>query len=156
MSYINISKNMKGVHINWENNKIFPEYKYNSGPYVSQKRINKAIKIVIAILNEEEEKIKKGFKNLANKKYKGQNKTIKFNFDLAKKKVQNTKLSKNTDLIHGESNYYQIWISSNKLSDDELVGTILHESLHYIATFDNNEICEKDEHYVMSKLGDDC
>ena len=53
-------------------------------------------------------------------------------------------------------NFYKIWISSNKLSDDELVGTILHESLHYLVTFNGNDICEKDEHQVMAKLGDDC
>jgi len=156
MSYKKIAKEMKGVHINWENGKIFPKYKYNSGPHVSQKRINKAIKIVLAILEDEEEKIKKEFKRFAEKRYKGKNVRVNFSFNTAKDKVKNTTVSKEDEDLHGEASFYKIWISSNKLSDDELVGTILHESLHYIATFNGNEICEKDEHIVMAKLGDDC
>ena len=42
----------------------------------------------------------------------------------------------------------------NKLSDAHLIGAILHESLHYLARFNNKEICEKDEHYVMELLGE--
>ena len=37
MSDKKIAKEMKGVHINWEHGKIFPKYKYNSGPHVSIK-----------------------------------------------------------------------------------------------------------------------
>ena len=156
MSYKIIAKKIKGVHINWENGKIFPKYKYNSGSHVSQKRINKAIKIVLAILEDEEESIKKAFKKFAEKRYKGKNIRVNFSFNTAKDKVKNTRLGKEDEDLHGEASFYKIWISSNKLSDDELVGTILHESLHYIATFNGNEICEKDEHIVMAKLGDDC
>lgn len=156
MKYKKLAKEMKGIHIKWEDGKIFPKYKYVSGSHVSQKRINKAKKIVLSILEEEENKIRKEFKNLLEKKFKGKYKSLKINFKLAKEKIKSAKLSKESDGLHGESNYYQIWISSNKLSDDELVGTMLHESLHFISTYDRNEICEKDEHYVMAKLGDDC
>ena len=42
------------------------------------------------------------------------------------------------------------------MNDTYLLGTMLHESLHYICTFNGKDICSKDEHYVMSLLGDDC
>ena len=34
------------------------------------------------------------------------------------------------------------------------MGTILHEALHYLCTFNGKDICEKDEHYVMELLGE--
>ena len=147
---------MKGVHIIWDNNKIFPKYKYNSGSEVSQRRINKAVKIVLNIIESEKEKIKKAFKELASKKHKDKKIKIEYDFESSIERIKNTRVSKDSDDIHGESDFYTIWISANKLSDDELVGAILHESLHYLATFNGKDICQKDEHYVMRLLGDDC
>ena len=83
MSYKKLAKEMKGIHIIWDRTgKIFPKYKYNSGPYVSQKRINKAIKIVLAILEDEEETIKKAFKQFAERRYKGKNVRVNFTFNM--------------------------------------------------------------------------
>ena len=56
MNYKKIASNIKGMHVLWKDNKIFPNYTFNSGSYVSQKRINKAIKVVVKILEEEENK----------------------------------------------------------------------------------------------------
>ena len=155
MKYKKLSKEFKGMHIVWKDKKIFPDYKFNSGSRVSQRRINRAAKIVIQLLDEEEEKIKKAFKELADKKYKGKKLKINYDFKSAKNRVQNAKVNKESDTVDGESDYDQIWINSNKLSDDELVGVLLHESLHYLTTFNNKEICEKDEHYVMKLLGEE-
>ena len=155
MKYKKLSSQIKGMHVIWDSNKLFPDYKFNSGSRVSQRRINRAIKIVVSILEEEEEKIKKAFRELANKKYKDKKITIKYDFKSAKKRVLNAKVNKASDTVDGESDYEQIWINSNKLGDDELIGILLHESLHYLATFNNKEICEKDEHYVMKILGEE-
>ncbi len=156
MSYKKFSSELKGIHITWDNNKIFPLYKNTSGSEVSQRRINKVIKIVLKILEEEENKIKKAFKELANKKYKDKKINIEYNFNSSIERIKNTKVSNSNEDLYGESDFDTIWISANKLSDDHLVGTILHESLHYLATFNKNDICEKDEHYVMRLLGEDC
>ena len=155
MKYRKLSSEIKGMHIVWKDRKIFPDYKFNSGSRVSQRRINRAAKIVIQLLDEEEERIKKAFKELADKKYKGKKITINYDFKSAKYRVQNAKVNKESDTVDGESDYDQIWINSNKLSDDELVGVLLHESLHYLTTFNNKDICEKDEHYVMKLLGEE-
>jgi hypothetical protein len=154
MNYRKIASNIKGMHVIWKDNKIFPDYTFNSGSYVSQKRINKAIRVVVKILEDEENKIKKAFKELANKKYKGKKITINFDFKSSIERVKNAKVNKESDLVDGESDYYQIWINSNQTSDDLLIGVLLHESLHYLATFNNKDICEKDEHYVMGLLGE--
>ena len=59
---------IKGVYLNWEDNNVFPEYKYNSGPIVSSKILRRAKKIVIEILTNERKKIENGFK-LLTKRY---------------------------------------------------------------------------------------
>ena len=56
--------------------------------------------------------------------------------------------------IYGESDGVQIWISSVKMSNEALIGTILHESLHNICTINDKDICEKDEHAIMVSLGE--
>ena len=54
MNYKKLASSIKGMHVLWKNDKVFPDYKFKSGSYVSQKRINRAIKVVKKILEEEE------------------------------------------------------------------------------------------------------
>lgn len=154
MNYKKLASGIKGMHVIWKDGNIFPDYTFNSGSHVSQKRINKAIKVVVKILEDEENKIKRAFKELANKKYKGKKINIDFDFKSSINRVKNAKVNKESDFVDGESDYEQIWINSNKMSDDLLIGVLLHESLHYLTTFNNKDICEKDEHYVMGLLGE--
>lgn len=146
---------MKGVYLKWENTNVFPEYKYNSGPIVSSKILRRAKKIVIEILKNERNKIENGFK-LLTRRYKDKYIEITYDYEAAYRRVKSTKLCPANDDCHGESDDSGIWICKNKIDYPELVGTILHEALHYFAYFNNKEICEKDEHYVMRALGDDC
>lgn len=158
MSYIKYVKTIKGMDVQWKVPFIFPKYKETSGSIVSNKRIKRAKEIVLLILLEEQEKIKNAYKTLAKKKYKDKKISIKYDFNSCLDRVKNTILAKENEILHGESDGYKIWISKNKLNDGHLIGTILHESLHYAATFNDKEICEKDEHYVMELLGEslDC
>ena len=155
MSYRKMVKKMKGMNIKWSDN-IFPDYRDISGSYVSNKRINRAKKIVIQILIYEKNRIIDAFKTLAKKRYYNKKVNIKFHIDKVIDRVNTTKLARENDDLYGETDGYNIWVSSIKMSEEELIGTILHESLHSSTTFDNKEICEKDEHYVMRLLGDDC
>lgn len=150
-----IKKKLKGFKVKWKPKHIFPIYKAISGSHVSQKRINRAKNIVIEILNSEKDKIDKAFKTLINKKYKNKNIMIKYFYNSSIERVKNTRLSNESDDIDAETNDNIIWICKNKLSDSHLIGAILHESLHYIARFNNKDICEKDEHYVMKLLGEE-
>ena len=136
---------------------IFPIYPDTSGSFVSQRRINKQKELVIKILKEKQPQILMAFKQLA-KKYTNAPK-IKLHIDEAIEKVKNTKVIKvtaNSDDYHGASDNYRMWIPAAKMNDKYLQGTMLHEALHYICTFNNHDICCKDEHFVMALLGDDC
>ena len=155
MTYKKKCNSMKGVYLRWNNNYIFPEYNYNSGPIVSNKILRRAKKIVIDILTYERKKIEKAFKFLA-KRYKDKSIQITYDYESAYRRIRSTKLCPSNDYCYGVSDGSQIWICKNKIDYAELVGTILHEALHYFAFFNNKEICEKDEHYVMRILGDDC
>ena len=133
---------------------IFPTYPNTSGSYVSQRRINKQKEAVIKILQTKQPQILAAFKQLA-KRYSKQPK-IELHIDTAIEKVANARVTYDSDDLHGESDDYRMWIPAAKCNDTYLMGTMLHEALHYICTFDGNDICEKDEHYVMKILGDDC
>ena len=155
MTYKKRCNKMKGVYLKWNDNCVFPEYKYNSGPIVSNKILKRAKKIVIEILTNEKDKIEKAFKSLT-KRYKDKYIEITYDYEAAYRRVRSTKLCPASEDCYGESDESGIWICKNKIDYAELVGTILHEALHYFAYFNNKEICEKDEHYVMRILGDDC
>jgi len=155
MTYKKHCNKIKGVYLNWNDNCVFPEYKYNSGPVVSNKILKRAKKIAIDILINEKDKIEKAFK-LLTKRYKDKYIEITYDYEAAYRRVRSTKLCPSNDYCYGESDESGIWICKNKIDYPELVGTILHEALHYFAYFNKKEICEKDEHYVMKILGDDC
>jgi hypothetical protein len=133
---------------------IFPEYPKTSGSYVSQRRINKLKPIVIHILETKQPQILNAFKKLASRYSKMPR--IELHVQDAIEKVRNARVTAGSDCMHGESDDYRIWIPKNKTNDTVLMGTLLHEALHYICTFNGKDICEKDEHYVMALLGDDC
>lgn len=133
---------------------IFPEYPETSGSFVSQRRINKLKPVVIQILENKQQHILNAFKKLATRYSKPPK--IVLHIEDAIDKVKNARVTSESDSMHGESDDYRIWIPKNKTNDTVLMGTLLHEALHYICTFNGQDICEKDEHYVMALLGDDC
>lgn len=133
---------------------IFPRYPPTSGSFVSQRRINKLKPKVIQILITKQDTIHRAFQKLATRYERPP--VIKLNLELAISKVENARVTGTSDSLHGESDDYRMWIPKNKCNDALLMGTMLHEALHYICTFNGKDICSKDEHYVMALLGDDC
>jgi|TARA_B110000967_G_C18891897_1_gene567961 thymidylate synthase ThyX len=133
---------------------VFPKYPKTSGSHISQRRINKQKEAVINVLQTKQPQILAAFKQLA-KRHSKQPK-IELHIEQAIDKVNNACVTYDSDDLHGESDDYRMWIPAAKCNDTYLLGTMLHEALHYICTFDGNDICSKDEHYVMRLLGDDC
>ena len=129
MTYKKRCNKMKGVYLKWNENCVFPEYKYNSGPIVSNKILKRAKEIVIEILTNEKDKIEKAFKSLT-KRYKDKYIEITYDYEAAYRRVRSTKLCPASDYCYGESDESGIWICKNKIDYAELVGTILHEALH--------------------------
>ena len=154
MSYRKLAKSMKGMNIKWSD-KIFPDFRKVSGSRVSKKRIKRAVLIVVQILKDERKRILEAFQILAKKRHKDKKIIINMDIETAIERAKNTRLSKQNDDLYGETDGDRIWICANKMSEEDLVSTILHECLHGITTFNDKEICEKDEHYVIRLLGDD-
>ena len=140
---------IKGVYVRWSSN-IFPSYRNVSGSVVSNKRLNRIKPLVKRILLEDSSIIEREFK----KRYSG---NVKVDFKLAVDKVEKAKLSsvlKPTEEYYGLTSGRYIWITPMKMSDEFLIGTLLHESLHDICTVNGKSMCENDEHIVMRALGD--
>lgn len=144
----------KMVNFKWDNGSIFPIYPNTSGSFASQRRINKLKPVAIAILTQEHLKIESAFKTLS--KSRDHNVIVDLHLEWAIEKIKNARMSSEDSDLHGESDGETIWISKNKINDSELLGVLLHESLHYCCTFNGHDICTKDEHRVMRMLGDDC
>eukprot|EP00483_Globobulimina_turgida_P009054 UN09072 len=151
IDYKTYARNLKGIYIKWSKNPnhIFPDYRQVSGSHVSQKRINVAKQLVSLILRQEQRKIHRAFEEFARKKYRGKKMTLSVNIASAIKRVNTAKVKRDNDYDYGEADDENMWISACQLSDEQLVGTILHEAIHYIATFNGKDICEKDETFVL-------
>ncbi len=121
---------------------------------MSQRRINKQKEGVVRVLETKQTQILSAFKQLAKRYSKPPR--IELHIEQAVEKVRNARVTYDSDDLHGESDDVRMWIPAAKMNDTYLFGTMLHEALHYICTLDGNDICEKDEHYVMRLLGDDC
>ena len=146
---------LKGVRIRWNKKNIFPEYDDTSGPLVSQRRINRLKILLIALVTEEKHRILRAFTTFAKKRY---DKPVAVRMDLKATidRIHSTFVCK-SDSAYGESDDKKIWIAGNeKMSSAYLLGTMLHESLHYMCTFNDKWISESDEHAVMRSLGEDC
>ena len=152
MSYKKVK--IPGVHIRW-NNHIFPSYNGKSGPYVSQRRINKLKVLTKKILSEEKQRIRTVFMNYIRKRHKDRVMKVTLDIDGAMQRVDNTYVCHDESLF-GESDGEKIWISKEKMSDAYLLGTLLHEALHFTVSINNKPMCEKEEHLIFALLGDDC
>jgi len=154
MKYKSIAKNTRGFLIRWPKKGIFPDYRNVSGPYVSQKRINKAKRIVIQLLRDEERNIIRAFTIFAKRRYRKQQVFVEVDIEAAIYMVENAILHNKDEDMYGESDGECMWISAIKMSGELLIGTMIHEALHNIGTFNGNDICECDEHAIMTILGE--
>jgi len=153
-SYKEIANTTKGFSkLHW-GKCLFPDYRDLSGPIVSQKRINRAKIIVKYILRQESKKIIKAFETFAKKKYYNENPITVVDLDSAVSMVENSTLYTDDECLYGYSDGYSVYVSAIKMSNEALVGTILHEALHNIGTINGKDICEKDEHTIMKSLGE--
>ena len=103
---------------------------------------------------QESNKIIKAFETFAKKKYYNQNPSIVVDLESAISMVENSTLYTDDECLYGYSDGYTVYVSAIKMSNEALVGTILHESLHNIGTINGKDICEKDEHTIMKSLGE--
>ena len=158
MDRAQVSRVAKGIHVRWYKNssKVFPNYRDISGSVVGIRRLNRAKIVVQKILTTQQPIITREFVALAKKKG---GTVSNIDFSEALEKVQTAKMG---SIISPDESYYgctknsTIWITAMKMSDELLIGTLLHEAIHDICTIGGKYICEVDEHHVMRTLGDNC
>ena len=153
-------KQQQGMYIRWYSqiDKIFPDYRDISGSLVTKKRLKVAIKKVQDVLEQTEPIIHQRFIDYVNKKYNSSH-YLFLDMNFAIEKLGSAKISsiiKPTDDVYGFTYNRKIWITSMKMSDELLVGTLLHEALHDICTVNGKNICEDGEHQILRSLGDHC
>ena len=148
----------KNIHIRWykTQSKVFPDYREVSGSKVGMRRLNRAKGVVKEILSTHQKAIRKEFEDFA--KRKG-GRVTRLDFEEACEKVDTAKMG---SIVKPDESYYgittnnTIWITAMKMSDELLIGTLLHEAIHDICYINGNWISEVDEHIIMRELGDNC
>lgn len=144
----------KGSSLTCKSNMLFPMYPATSGSHVSQRRVHRIQGIAIELVRSKQALIEKAFRTFATKRY---NRPVRVK--MLWKNIEARILSAavcQDESVYGECDESQIWISKEKMNDIYLLGTMLHEALHYGCTFNGNWICEDDEHIIFRSLGDDC
>jgi hypothetical protein len=139
---------------------VFPNYSEVSGSAVGGRRLRRAKPVVLAILAREDAAaaIRRAFVGLARRRG-APGAHVAVDLAAATHKVRGAKLSSTIrpdESAYGMTANGVIWITPTKMSDDMLIGTLLHEALHDVCTINGKFICETDEHRVMRALGEQC
>ena len=86
-------------------------------------------------------------------------KRVRVNMDEAVARVRRCEINRLLEGVWGESNNEDVHVSTEfDMTDPELVGTIMHEALHYVCRLDRGygfrDLCTRVEHEVMEFMGD--
>ena len=86
-------------------------------------------------------------------------KRVKVDMDEAIARVRRCEINSFLEGVWGESNDEDVYVSNEfDMTDPELVGTIMHEALHYVCRLDRGygwrDLCTRVEHEVMEFMGD--
>lgn len=86
-------------------------------------------------------------------------KRVRVDMDKAIQRARVCKIDPVLEGVWGESNDEDVWVSNEfEMTDPELVGTIMHEALHYVCRVDRGygfrDLCTRVEHGVMEFMGD--
>jgi hypothetical protein len=143
-------------YIRWKPGQVFPDYRDVSGSFVSRKRIRCLQPLAENVLRAKEAHIAAVMRNFAQRRH-GRGVCVSVDIDAAISKLRNVTFTRSSsDTAWAESDGTQIWIYRHKMSDEKLLGLLLHESLHCIATINRQDICMRDEHRILRQLGDTC
>lgn len=145
---------VKGVHVRFRPSMVFPNYPNTSGSHVSQRRVNRLKPIALAVLQDREKTVFKAFQAFARRRHSDRPPKVRFDLETALRRVEGAAVC--PEGVYGECDEARVWVAREKMNDAYLLGTLLHEALHYAVTFNGKFVCEDDEHAVFRALGDDC
>ena len=137
--------------------RVFPVYKSNARNrrmnVVTQIRIDSLKPVAINIIETETDSLQFAFDYLGKLFYRGEPITLDIN--QSKRRLHNTRLGEVQEGFITESDEMDIVIAPGNMSDSYLLGTLLHEMIHYMGQIEGRFIDSHHEHLVMYMLGDD-
>ena len=144
----------KGVRVRFRPSMVFPDYPGTSGAQVSQRRVNRLKPTAIAVLQDRERVVFRAFQAFARRRHSDRPPKVRFDLTSALRRVEGAAVC--AEGVYGECDEERVWVAREKMNDAYLLGTLLHEALHFSTTFNGKFVCEEDEHAVFRDLGDDC
>ena len=145
---------VKGAHVRFRPSKLFPLYPNTSGSRASQRRVNRLKPLALAVLQDRKGIVVKAFEAFARRRHADRPPKVRFDLEGALRRVRGAAVC--AEGVYGECDEERVWVAREKMNDAYLLGTLLHEALHYAVTFNGKFVCEEDEHAVFRCLGDDC
>ena len=137
---------------------VFPPETENVGRPVTQVRLARAKFKAVRLLMQYRDDIKTTFESFCFVAYEKCTR-VKVDMDDAIRRARVCKIDPFLENVWGESNDEDVAVSDEfPMTDAELVGTIMHEALHYVCRLDRGygwrDLCTRVEHEVMEFLGD--
>ena len=137
---------------------VFPPEIENISRPVTAARLGRAKFQAVRNLMTHRDYINETFRSFCFGKY-DKCKRVKVDMDEAIQRARRCTINPFLEKVWGESNDEDVHVSDEfPMTDAELIGTIMHEALHYVCRLDRGygwrDLCTRVEHDVMAHLGD--
>ena len=133
---------------------VYPDYPEDTDVLVTDKRLSIAKWQAAQLFDEKGDEIRRRFTNYALRKYRCKRRQIKFDNVGAVRRIKRAVLCYDDEEIWGRTDGHTIEISAGYMSYPQLVGTLLHESLHDWCRVRGRVMSCAGEHFCMHKCGD--
>jgi len=94
------------------------------------------------------------FRNFALRKYRCKRREVAFDDGGALRRIRDAVLFHDDPCCRGETDGAQIRISAIEMTHAELVGTLLHEAMHFWCAVRGRSMSVANEHHCMTRCGD--
>ena len=140
------------------NDRAFPSYPEvdagAEGPLVTAGRLQKAKWQARHIFNERLDLSQSAFRKYAQRKYRCKARQVCFDDRGAMRRIRDAVISyKNLNHL-GETDGVQIRITGMPMTDELLVGTLIHEGMHNWCSVRGRFMSCENEHFCMTKVGE--
>jgi len=138
--------------------RVFPIYTSNARNrrmnIITQDRIDSLKPVAIQIVEQKIDSLQFAFDFLGKLFYRGR--SVILDIDRSKRRAYQARLGEVQEGFIAESDEIEIVIAPGSMSESYLLGTLLHEMIHYMGQIGGRFIDTHHEHLVMYMLGDDC
>jgi len=140
------------------NDTVFPQETETTGRLVTPARLARAKFRAVRLFMQHRDDIEAAFRSFCFGQYDKCTR-VKVDMDEAIQRARRCIIDPFLEKVWGESNDEDVAVSDEfPMTDAELVGTVMHEALHYVVRLDRGygwrDLCTRVEHEVMAFLGD--